>query len=107
MSLQVVGPGEASVADLAAEGSFPGVLSHVRLEVVLQVEAATADVAHERSLLRVGLHVSLELGTGLEGQVATRTLELLFGVRPLVVLQALSVWETDFTLSAAVVGEGV
>ena len=64
MSLQVVGPGEASVADLAAEGPLPRVLPHVCLEVVFEVEPAPAGGAHEGSLLGVGLDVGIEGASG-------------------------------------------
>ena len=76
MPLQVVGPGETSVADLASEGSLPGVLSHVCLQVVLQVEPTAADVAHEGPLLCVCFNVSLQFRPGLEGQITSSALEL-------------------------------
>lgn len=105
MPFQVVGPGETSVADLASEGSLPGVLSHVCLQVVLQVEPTATDVAHEGPLLCVCFNVSLQFRPGLEGQITSRALELLLRMRSLMVLQALSIWKADFTLSAAVVGK--
>ena len=76
MSLQVVRSGKTSVADLAPEGTFTGVLPHVRLQVVFEVKPASTDVAHERSLLCVSLHVPFQFRSGLEGEVATVTLEL-------------------------------
>lgn len=105
--LQVVGPGKAPVADLAPEGALSGVLPHVRLQVVFQVKPAPADVTHKGSLLGVCLDVTFQFGSRLEGEVATGTLKLLFWVGPLVVLQALSVREAYFALSAAVVGQRV
>ena len=89
MSLQVVGPGEASVADLAAERPLPRVLPHVCLEVVFEVEPAPAGGAHEGSLLGVGLDVTLQLGSRLEREVAARALELKQRVR---VRGRLQVW---------------
>ena len=76
MSLQVVRPGETSVADLAPERTFAGVLPHVRLQVVFKVESATADVAHECSLLGVSLHVTFQFRSRLKGEVTTVTLKL-------------------------------
>ena len=89
MSLQVVGPGEASVADLAAEGPLPRVLPHVCLEVVFEVEPTPAGGAHEGSLLGVGLDVTLQLRSCLEGEIAARALELKQRVR---VRGGLQVW---------------
>ena len=68
--LEIVGAGEAAVADLAPEGTLPRVLPHMGLEVVLEVEAGAADVAHEGAFLSVCLDVTLQLRASLEGEVA-------------------------------------
>ena len=67
---QSPGASEERPAILAAEGLFPGVNSHVDVELRRVAERQTARAAQERFLARVHLLVSLQVLAGAEPRVA-------------------------------------
>ena len=67
---QSPGASEERPAILAAEGLFPGVNSHVDVELRCVAERQTARAAQERFLARVHLLVSLQVLAGAEPRVA-------------------------------------
>lgn len=101
---QSPGASEERPTVLAAEGLFPGVNSHVNVELCRVAERQTARAAQERFLARVHLLVSLQVLTGAEPRVALAAGVGLVGGVPSqrVPLQVAGVAEAPTALVAAV-----